>query len=364
MNVFVADPDWGWWIILYFYLGGIAAGAYFIATLIDLFGRVEDRELARPGYWIAFPLIALCGLFLTVDLGRPERFWHMLFRSEVVHEAIREGWPKSGWGTFLHAPFAKYWSPMSVGSWGLLVFGACSGLSFLGSLRSNGFLARLLRYSIFGKIIALIGCVLGFFVASYTGALLTATNQPLWSDNTWIAPLFLISSASTGMAALILINGLRGVDPSGLAHRLMRAETWCIFLELVVFAIFWITLTPFIRVILSTWQGLLLLVGVSMFGLLLPLALHWLPGHAASRLVASSVLVLIGGFVLRYALLREDEALLTKGPAIAVPAVDYERPPLISHFSPEDGRPPGQPGADPMNRSPETAPRSKVFQGD
>ena len=34
MNLFVADPHWGWWIILYFYLGGIAAGAYFTATLI------------------------------------------------------------------------------------------------------------------------------------------------------------------------------------------------------------------------------------------------------------------------------------------------------------------------------------------
>src|SRR5262249_8307341 len=28
MNLFVEDPEWGWWIILYFYLGGIAAGAY------------------------------------------------------------------------------------------------------------------------------------------------------------------------------------------------------------------------------------------------------------------------------------------------------------------------------------------------
>ncbi len=27
MNEFVADPHWGWWIVWYFYLGGIAAGA-------------------------------------------------------------------------------------------------------------------------------------------------------------------------------------------------------------------------------------------------------------------------------------------------------------------------------------------------
>src|SRR5262249_27177003 len=98
MNLFVADPEWGWWIILYFYLGGIAAGAYFTATLIDLVGNPEDREVARVGYWIAFPLVVLCGLFLIIDLNRPERFWHMLLKSEVAREAIREGWPTSGAG--------------------------------------------------------------------------------------------------------------------------------------------------------------------------------------------------------------------------------------------------------------------------
>src|SRR5438094_2889487 len=83
MNLFVADPHWGWWIILYFFLGGIAAGAYFMATLIDLVGQDRDRELARLGYGVAFPLISLCGLFLIVDLDQPLRFWHMLFKSEI-----------------------------------------------------------------------------------------------------------------------------------------------------------------------------------------------------------------------------------------------------------------------------------------
>jgi len=43
----VAAPDWGVWIILYFYLGGIAAGAYFIGTLIDRFGIERDRPIAK-----------------------------------------------------------------------------------------------------------------------------------------------------------------------------------------------------------------------------------------------------------------------------------------------------------------------------
>src|SRR5262249_29845642 len=96
MNLFVSDPHWGWWIILYFYLGGLAAGAYFLATLIDIVGRPEDRPLSRLGYLLAFPLVAVCGILLIVDLDRPERFWHMLLQSERVHDALDEGWPGGG----------------------------------------------------------------------------------------------------------------------------------------------------------------------------------------------------------------------------------------------------------------------------
>src|SRR5262245_30010935 len=120
MNFFVADPQWGVWIILYFYLGGIAAGSYFVAVLIEWFGSEEDRDLARIAYRIAFPLIALCALLLIIDLDRPERFWHMLFKSEVARAAFAEGFPftGTGWTLALQAPAFKYWSPMSVGAWG------------------------------------------------------------------------------------------------------------------------------------------------------------------------------------------------------------------------------------------------------
>jgi len=45
MNLFVADAHWGWWIILYFFPGGIAAGAYFTATLIDVYPPNPDYPL-------------------------------------------------------------------------------------------------------------------------------------------------------------------------------------------------------------------------------------------------------------------------------------------------------------------------------
>ena len=44
----------------------------------------------------------LCGLFLIVDLHRPERFWHMLFNSEVVQAAFAERLADSRAGLAAH----------------------------------------------------------------------------------------------------------------------------------------------------------------------------------------------------------------------------------------------------------------------
>jgi formate-dependent nitrite reductase membrane component NrfD len=353
VNLFVADPEWGWWIILYFFLGGIAAGAYFMATLIDLVGGAGDRELARVGYWIAFPLIGLCGLFLTIDLERPERFWHMLFRSEVVHEALRQGWPLSAasWRWMVRAPLLKYWSPMSVGSWALTLFGLCSGLSFLGSLWPEGRLARLLRRSLFGKLLAFVGCLVGFFIASYTGALLTATNQPVWSDSVWVAPLFLTSAASTGIATLLLLAHGRAAVSGAALERLEKADLWALGLELSFFGVFLASLGSLLLPVLETAHGKLFVVGTLLVGLFIPLAVHLRLGMKGRwSLPAAAACALLGGLVLRYGLLTTPPELLRHGPALA------------GGFGPEDGRPRGGGrGADAGNYPAELHPRSKVF---
>ena len=51
---FSVPPEWGWLIVWYFFFGGLAGGCYFLAVLIDFFGRAEDRPLARLGYYISF----------------------------------------------------------------------------------------------------------------------------------------------------------------------------------------------------------------------------------------------------------------------------------------------------------------------
>src|ERR671935_50465 len=116
---FSEPPHWHWLIILYFFIGGLAGGCYFLASMIDLVGRATDRPLARLGYLIAFPAVVVCGILLIADLGRPERFWHMLLQSATWR------------------PMLKTYSPMSLGAWGLLIFGGFAFLSFLGALAED-----------------------------------------------------------------------------------------------------------------------------------------------------------------------------------------------------------------------------------
>ena len=51
-----------------------------------LVGTEDDRRgpSGWPTTWRSPLIVGLCGLLLVVDLGPPERFWHMLIQSETV----------------------------------------------------------------------------------------------------------------------------------------------------------------------------------------------------------------------------------------------------------------------------------------
>ena len=97
-QVFTTAPHWEWWIVLYFFVGGIAGGSFFISALIDLIRGEADRPISRIGYLIAFPAIIIGTILLIIDLGRPERFWHMVVQSKTWLPAFK--W----WSLYLLAP--------------------------------------------------------------------------------------------------------------------------------------------------------------------------------------------------------------------------------------------------------------------
>jgi formate-dependent nitrite reductase membrane component NrfD len=290
---FTEPPHWRWLIVLYFFLGGIAGGCYFLAALIDLFGRMTDRPLARLGYRIAFPAVVLCGIVLIVDLGRPERFWHMLLQSETWR------------------PMFKSYSPMSFGAWGLLVFGFFALLSFLATFGPDDRRRRRVRLrppGILGVIVAILGGLSGFFLASYTGVLLAVTNRPIWSDTALLGLVFVISSASTSIALLLLL-GSRRVFLIGGLRALQRFDVAVLVLELFSLIALVASLGSLARVWLNQW-GALLALGVVGVGIVIPLLLHLRARAPTAAVVkAAAVLVLLGGFLLRVVIVLSSESI-------------------------------------------------------
>lgn len=288
---FSGAPHWTWLIIPYFFIGGLAGGACFVAVVLDWFGPPQDRPVVRTGYDVAAVGAIVSGALLTIDLGQPLRFWHMVFQSA--------NFP---------AIMFKSWSPISFGVWALLFFGLFAVLSALGARAEEGRLrnawllavGRAVRGGV-AKLVGALAGLLGFFVAGYTGVLLSVTNRPIWADSPWLGALFLISGASTGAATLILLAPGRGATAKSLEW-LSSFDTKALVTELVVLALFIVSLGSVNRVWLGFW-GLVLVVGVVGFGILAPLRLH--AKHAP--LGQAARLVLLGGFLLRLATMLASE---------------------------------------------------------
>src|SRR5260221_9214693 len=140
-------PTWGWEIIWYFFFGGLAAGCYVIASIASLFGTKEDRVVARTGYYLSLLALLPCPPLLILDLGKPERFLHMLRVFKVK-------------------------SPMSMGTWGVVGFSLFCGASAVTQAARDGLLGRWWGADALKlvptRLIALFGLPFGIFLGSYT----------------------------------------------------------------------------------------------------------------------------------------------------------------------------------------------------
>ena len=302
---FTASPHWAGWIILYFFVGGIAGSAFFLASLLHLFGRPTDHPLVRLGYYIAFVGVLISGFLLTIDLPRPLRFWHMVIQNHTGE------------------PMFKPWVPMSVGVWGLLFFGLFSFLAALAALSEERERPRLLQsppVRILRRrgpsiVIAVLGSIFGLLIAGYTGVLLAVTNRPIWADSTLLGLLFLVSGASTGAAALILVATWRQAGHPSSIGWLTWFDRNVLVLELLVLIVFLVSLGSVARVFLS-WWGALLVVGVIGAGILIPLLLERRHPVHARQLVSSASLVLLGGLLLRMVVLLSSNQIHVIGSGV------------------------------------------------
>ena len=269
------SPEWHLLIVWYFFLGGIAGGAYFTAAIADNFGGKKDRDVIRIGYFLSVLLIALCGILLILDLGVPTRFLNMM-------------------------GFFSFSNPMSIGAWMLGVFGFFAFVSAVLSLSASDSVAP------FRRLWSLVGTATGFFLASYTGVLLSNSAQPFWSDARVMGALFLASGASTGMAAISLLMSLSGEAAGEGFKKVKRADRFAMIFELLVLALFLALLGSAAAPLTTGHMAPLFWVGLVIAGLVVPLVLDLAGGSLKVPAVVPAVLVLVGGFVMRYVIVMAN----------------------------------------------------------
>jgi formate-dependent nitrite reductase membrane component NrfD len=148
--------------------------------------------------------------------------------------------------------------------------------------------------------VSLVGTIAGFFLAGYTGVLLSNSAMPLWREGRLMGALFLASGASTGMAALSLLLFLGG-DAAGEGYRkVKRADRFAMIVELVIIAGLLGVLGASAAPLTSGQFAPLFWGGLVVAGLLVPLVLDLAWGKVKVLGAFSAALVLIGGFILRY----------------------------------------------------------------
>lgn len=283
---------WGFPIWLYLWLGGMAAGAFFVAFLTDHLGRHTERPLLRLAVYLGVPLATLGAAFLLIDLGQPLRFWHLLVTFRIS-------------------------SPMSIGTWLLILWlatAAWSAVVWYLQRRTQKISIRLTRIT---ETLNWAGFFLSILFMAYTGVLLAASNSPMWASTVLLPALFVTSAASTG-AAILIFSALitkRWKKYGKTIQRMVKADAIIIVFELVVLLVymFWLPNSSVsgaddaMRHLTTGVLAARFWLGVVLLALMVPFALdvaHWgkeLEAHKTvfGAAVASSACVIVGGLILR-----------------------------------------------------------------
>lgn len=163
------QPVWIWSVPLYFYVGGVAGVGATFGAAAQLAAPRAMQSLVLKARWVATVGGALSSALLIHDLGRPERFLHMLRVFRVR-------------------------SPMSMGSWILVAFSTFAGAAAV--LPFGPSLFRPLA-NVFGVLTG----ALGLGLSGYTGVLISQTAVPVWHRSYRTTPILFLASGAAAAAS-------------------------------------------------------------------------------------------------------------------------------------------------------------------
>lgn len=209
---------WGAYIANFTFLVGVAAAAVMLVIPVYIFRNRPLHDVVLFGELLAIAAILMCLLFVMVDLGRPDRFWHMI--------------PLLGVFNFPESMLA--WDVLVLNGYLLLNLHICGYLLFLRYMNRKPtwlFYIPFIFLSIAWAIS--IHTVTAFLYVGLVG-------RPFWNAAI-IAPRFLVSAFVSGPAIMVLaFQILRWATPHKIAddvlHILRRIITVSLFISLFLVA--------------------------------------------------------------------------------------------------------------------------------
>src|SRR3989337_696018 len=174
--------SWGFYISNFTFMVGVAAAAVLLIIPAYVYQWKPIKEIAILGELVAVSAMVVCLLFVTVDIGRPDRFWHLI--------------PKIGILNFPQSLLA--WDVVVLNTYLVLNFGIASYMLYSYYYRREPnmkYVFPLLMFSIPAAIS--IHTVTAFL---YNGL----AARPFWNASI-LAPRFLASAFCSGPAFMILL---------------------------------------------------------------------------------------------------------------------------------------------------------------
>ena len=175
--------SWGLYIANFTFMVGLAAGGVMMVIPAYLYHDKKMHDVVIVGEILAIAAIIMCLLFVMVDIGRPERTWHML--------------PLIG----------RFNWPMSMLTWDVIVLNGYLALNlhvcgyliymrFLGRKPNPSWYVPFVMVSIFWAIS--IHTVTAFLYCGLGG-------RPFW-NTALLAPRFLVSAFVAGPAFILILS--------------------------------------------------------------------------------------------------------------------------------------------------------------
>lgn len=174
--------SWGLYIANFTFMVGVAAGGVMMVIPAYLYHDRKMHDVVIIGEILAIAAIVMCLLFVTVDLGRPERFWHL------IPGIGRFNWPMS----------MLTWDVIVLNVYLILNLHICGYLMymrFLGCSANKAWYIPFVMISIFWAIS--IHTVTAFLYSGLGG-------RPFW-NTALLAPRFLASAFVAGPALILIL---------------------------------------------------------------------------------------------------------------------------------------------------------------